>query len=46
MPAQIIGAESTVSTATVSGTTNNVFEFGIANTSGESQTVYYGYSRI
>jgi hypothetical protein len=46
MPAQIIGAESTISTAAVSGTTNNVFDFGISNTSGASQTVYYGYSRI
>jgi hypothetical protein len=46
MPAQIIGAENTISTATVSGTTNNVFDFTIANTSGASQTIYYGYTTI
>jgi hypothetical protein len=46
MPAQIIGAEGTISTATVSGTVNNVFEFGIDNTSGSVQTVYWGYTKL
>ena len=46
MPTQIIGAEGTISTATISGTTNNVFEFGISNTSGSDQTVYWGYTKI
>jgi hypothetical protein len=46
MPAQIIGADGTITTATVSGTTNNVFEFGISNTSGSTQTVIWGYTRI
>jgi hypothetical protein len=46
MPTQIIGAEGTISTTTGSGATNNVFVFGISNTSGASQTVYYGYTKI
>jgi hypothetical protein len=46
MPTQITGAEGTISTTTGSGTTNNVFVFGISNTSGSSQTVYYGYTKI
>jgi hypothetical protein len=46
MPTQIVGAEGTISTATISGTTNNVFNFVISNTSGETQTAYYGYTKI
>ena len=46
MPAQIIGAEGTISTTTASGTTNNVFVFGISNTSASTQTVSWGYTRI
>jgi hypothetical protein len=43
MPTQIIGAESTISTATVATTTANVFDFVINNSSGTSQTVSWGY---
>jgi hypothetical protein len=43
MPTQIVGAEGTISTATVSSTTNNVFDFVISNTSGSPQTVSWGY---
>jgi hypothetical protein len=43
MPTQIVGAEGTISTATVASTTNNVFDFVIQNTSGSPQTVYWGY---
>jgi hypothetical protein len=28
------------------GTSSNRFDFGINNTSGASQTVYYGYTKI
>ena len=43
MPTQIIGAEGTISTAVVSTTTANQFDFGINNASGSSQTVSWGY---
>jgi hypothetical protein len=43
MPTQIVGAEGTISTAVVSTTTANRFDFVINNTSGSSQTVYWGY---
>jgi hypothetical protein len=43
MPTQIVGAEGTISNATVSTTTANQFDFVINNSSGSSQTVYWGY---
>ena len=43
MPTQIIGAEGTISTAVVSTTTANRFDFVINNASGSSQTVSWGY---
>ena len=47
IPDQIKGTAGTISTdATYAGTTSNRFDFTIANTSGESQTVYYGYTKI
>jgi hypothetical protein len=47
IPDQIVGTAGTISTdATYAGTTSNRFDFTIANTSGESQTVYYGYTKI
>ena len=47
IPDQIRGAAGTISTdATYAGTTSNRFDFGISNTSGASQTVYYGYTKI
>jgi hypothetical protein len=47
IPDQIRGTAGTISTdATYEGTTSNRFDFGISNTSGASQTVYYGYTRI
>jgi hypothetical protein len=47
IPDQIRGVAGTISTdATYAGTTSNRFDFGISNTSGASQTVYYGYTRI
>jgi hypothetical protein len=47
IPDQIKGVAGTISTdATYAGTTSNRFDFGISNTSGESQTVYYGYTKI
>ena len=47
IPNQIKGSEGTISTdATYGGTTSNTFDFGISNTSGSSQTIYYGYTKI
>jgi hypothetical protein len=47
IPDQVKGVAGTISTdATYAGTTSNRFDFGISNTSGASQTVYYGYTRI
>jgi hypothetical protein len=47
IPNQIRGAVGTISTdATYSGGSSNRFDFTIANTSGDSQTIYYGYTKI
>jgi hypothetical protein len=46
IPNQIIGTADTISTATVANTSTNVFNFGISNTSGSNQTVYWGYTKI
>ena len=46
MPPQIVGTDGTISTAVVSTTTANRFDFVISNTSGSSQTVSWGYVTI
>ena len=47
IPDQIRGTAGGISTdATYAGSTSNRFDFTIANTSGASQTVYYGYTKI
>jgi hypothetical protein len=47
IPNQIRGSAGTISTDnTYAGTTSNRFDFGISNTSGANQTIYYGYIRI
>jgi hypothetical protein len=47
IPDQIKGTAGGISTDnTYVGTTSNRFDFEIANTSGETQTVYYGYSKV
>jgi hypothetical protein len=47
IPNQIRGAVGTISTDdTYSGGSSNRFDFTIANTSGNSQTIYYGYTKI
>jgi hypothetical protein len=47
IPNQIRGVAGTISTdGTYAGTTSNRFDFTIANTSGASQTIYYGYTTI
>jgi hypothetical protein len=47
IPNQIRGVAGTISTdATYAGTSSNRFDFTIANTSGASQTIYYGYTVI
>jgi hypothetical protein len=47
IPDQIKGTAGGISTDnTYVGTTSNRFDFGINNTSGAEQTVYYGYTKI
>ena len=47
IPDQIRGSAGTISTDnTYAGTTSNRFDFGISNSSGSSQTIYYGYTKI
>jgi hypothetical protein len=46
IPSQIVGTPNTILRSYISSGTTNVFIFGIANTSGASQTVYYGYTKI
>ena len=47
LPNQIRGVAGTINTDnTYAGTTSNRFDFTIANTSGTSQTIYYGYTTI
>jgi hypothetical protein len=47
IPNQIRGTANTISTdANYAGTTSNRFDFGISNSSGSSQTIYYGYAKI
>jgi hypothetical protein len=47
IPDQIKGVAGGISTDnTYVGTTSNRFDFGISNTSGASQIVYYGYTKI
>ena len=47
IPNQIRGTANTISTDnTYVGSTSNRFDFGISNSSGSSQTIYYGYTKI
>jgi hypothetical protein len=46
IPDQIVGTAGTISTATVATTTSNRFDFGISNSTGSDQTVYWGYTKI
>jgi hypothetical protein len=47
IPDQIRGTAGVISTdATYAGSTSNRFDFGISNTTGANQTVYYGYTKI
>jgi hypothetical protein len=46
IPTQIIGTPNTISTATLSTTTANVFTFGITNNSGTTQVVNWGYTKL
>jgi hypothetical protein len=46
MPTQFVGTAGSISTATVSTTTANVFSFGITNNSGASQVVNWGYTKL
>jgi hypothetical protein len=47
IPTQIVGTAGSISTASPAvGTTSNTFVFSITNNSGQSQTLYYGYTKI
>jgi len=46
IPDQVVGANGSISTATVTNTATNVFNFGISNTTGSNQTVEWGYTKI
>jgi hypothetical protein len=47
IPDQIRGSAGVISTdATYVGTTSNRFDFGISNSSGATQTIYYGYTKV
>jgi hypothetical protein len=47
IPDQIRGSSGVISTdATYTGTTSNRFDFDISNTSGATQTIYYGYTKV
>jgi hypothetical protein len=46
IPTQIVGTVNGISTAVVSTTTANRFDFSITNNSGSSQVVNYGYTTL
>jgi len=46
IPTQIVGTVNNISSATVSTTTANRFDFSITNNSGTSQVVNYGYTTL
>jgi hypothetical protein len=46
MPSQIIGTAGSISNASPAVANANVFNFTIVNNSGNSQTVYYGWTKI
>jgi hypothetical protein len=46
MPNQIIGSFGVISTALVSTTTSNVFDFSIENLSGGQATINYGWVKL
>jgi hypothetical protein len=46
MPSQIIGTAGSISNAAPAVANANVFNFTIVNNSGNSQTVYYGWTKI
>jgi hypothetical protein len=46
IPNQITGTNNSIVRSTISGNTSNVFTFGINNTSGSTQTVYFGYIKL
>jgi hypothetical protein len=46
IPNQVIGTMGSISTDTVANIATNVFNFGISNSTGSNQTVYWGYTKI
>jgi hypothetical protein len=46
IPTQVVGTVNTISTATLSTTTANVFTFGITNNTVSSQVVDWGYTKL
>jgi hypothetical protein len=43
IPSQIIGTPGVINTVDQAASSSNTFVFGISNTTGENQTIYYGY---
>jgi hypothetical protein len=46
IPGQIIGTPGDIISGGTAGSTNNVFAFGISNTSGSAQTIQYGWTKV
>jgi hypothetical protein len=46
IPSQIIGTPGVINTVDQAASSSNTFVFGISNTTGENQTIYYGYAEI
>jgi hypothetical protein len=46
IPSQIIGTPGVINTVDQAASSSNTFVFGISNTTGDNQTVYYGYLEV
>jgi hypothetical protein len=46
IPSQIIGTPGVINTVDQAASSSNTFVFGISNTTGVNQTIYYGYTEI
>jgi hypothetical protein len=46
IPTQIIGTPGVINIVDQAAASSNTFVFGISNTSGGNQTVYYGYLEV
>jgi len=46
IPSQIVGTAGSIVTTSPAVSNSNTFMFGITNSSGVSQIIYYGYIKI